>query len=227
MQKLGTPLISDADTGWEDYKITLEGGVGQYLVLTSPNGTKYNANGIAITRNMPTKAWVEADAGDPNYYTGSVAGSEFETQLVMKLTQYLAPDVAIDHHSYGYLPTQFYSELPREDFVRLAYQSLVDCSLTFSKNLPEYFGTKFKLFQDREGATSAPAQVANVRGTQTWWNENGVAFGGLIEASVSINYLNGELAGEGQDLYGNDTFAVAEYTLRNQLLRYCEYVLNS
>ena len=191
------------------------------------HGTKYNANGVAITRNMPTKAWVEADAGDPNYYTGSAAGSEFETQLVMKLTEYIKPDIAIDHHSYGYLPTQFYSELPKEGFARLAYQSLVDCSMAFTKDLPQYFGTKFKLFQDREGATSAPAQVANVRGTQTWWDENGVAFGGLIEASVSINYLNGEPAGTGQDLYGNDTFSVAEYTLRNQLLRYAEYVLNN
>lgn len=206
-------------SSFDIYIVPCLNGYGLY------HGTKYNANGIAITRNMPTKAWAEADSGDPNYYTGSVAGSEFETQLIMKLTEYIKPDMAIDHHSYGYLPTQFYSELPKEDFVRLAYQSLVDCSMAFTKDLPQYFGTDFKLFQDREGATSAPAQVANVRGTQTWWNENGVTFGGLIEASVGINYLNGQPAGEGQDLYGNSTFSVAEYTLRNQLLRYADYVL--
>lgn len=33
--------VNDADTAWADYKKELVGGIGEYLVLASPNGTKY------------------------------------------------------------------------------------------------------------------------------------------------------------------------------------------
>ena len=36
--------VNSTDTGWEDYRVILEGGIGQYLVLASPNGTKYTVS---------------------------------------------------------------------------------------------------------------------------------------------------------------------------------------
>ena len=36
--------VNSTDTGWEDYRVILEGGIGQYLVLVSPNGTKYTVS---------------------------------------------------------------------------------------------------------------------------------------------------------------------------------------
>jgi hypothetical protein len=33
--------VNDADATWVDYKTELVGGIGQYLVLASPNGTRY------------------------------------------------------------------------------------------------------------------------------------------------------------------------------------------
>ena len=188
---------------------------------------KANANGVAITRNYPTSNWIEADADRVGYYTGSVAGSEFETQLVMNMTNYLKPEFCIDHHCYTIWNTQFYTELPKTEFMPLAHQSLVDISHTLQKNLPQYFGTKFKLLDDVGG--SAPTVVTNDHpGPGLWWAENGVDLSGIVEIASCICYNNGEYVTSGYpDLYGATTFSIAEYTLRNQLFRYGQWVLDT
>ncbi len=61
--------------------------------------------------------------------------------------------------------------------------------------------------------------------TPGWWDENGVKFSATIEISQNINYQSGTFANTKVNNYGNDAFSVAEYTLRNQLLRYCQWVL--
>ncbi len=208
---------------YDIYIIPCLNGYGMYHV------TRGNANKVNINRNYPTSGWAVAgedtkESATANNYTGPSAGSEFETQLIMAITNLIKPDIAIDHHNYSVSDWQFYTTIRDVKKIPLIYQSLVDCSYTFKKELPNYFGTNCGLVQNKTG--SAPGEISSHVGmTPGWWDENGVKFSATIEISQNINYQFGTFANTKVNNYGNDAFSVAEYTLRNQLLRYCQWVL--
>ena len=212
------------------YIIPCLNGYGMYHLMRA------NANYVNINRNYPVKTWVkEGNDSDrvtqySTQYTGDYAGSEFETQIVMGITNLLKPSMAIDHHNYSSSKTQFYTEVAKEEHLPLTYQSLVDCSYAFRKGLPFYFGKKHKLFKERPG--TSPSIIVDTEGkTAVWWNEQGVKFASTIEICEGINYRDGECiiqSGSGElNSFGKDTFAVGEYTLRSQILRYAQWVLNN
>lgn len=62
--------------------------------------------------------------------------------------------------------------------------------------------------------------------TSRYWYENGIENATTLEISQSINYVGGAFNG-GQDLFGADTFAVAEYNFRNHVLKLGQYVLGN
>lgn len=191
------------------------------------HGTRVNANGVDINRNYPSRNWAISGSLGSVDYSGDVAGSEFETQLIMALTSNISPDIAIDHHNYWpNLKWQFYTNVKREEYIPLLYQSLVDCSFAFIKGLPSYFGEKVKLFVENSGSSINGIRENNGT-TLAWWDENGVKISSTLEVCCAIGYMNGihVIGDEGYDYYGNDTFSVAEYTLRNQIIRFCDYVL--
>lgn len=213
-------------SAFDIYIIPCLNGYGMYHL------TRGNANNVNINRNYPIANWAENGEDTKNSatgcnYTGASAGSEFETQLVMAITELIEPNLAIDCHNYSSSSKwQFYTALNTEHGLKLAYQSLVDCSFAFKKKFPNYFGTGFSLLQD--GSASAPGSLANSdTGTTTrWWFENEVDFATTIEISDCINYENGIYSSTAIDKFGANTFSVAEYTLRNLLLRYAQYVLD-
>lgn len=200
-------------------------GYGMYHVQRG------NANGVNLNRNFPVGGWAVSgedtkDSANECNYTGESAGSEFETQLVMAITDYLEPDIVIDHHNYARLQRQFYTSLCNAEWLPLAYQSLVDCSIAFKKQLPSYFGMGYDLIVHSAG--SAPGSVSGA-GTGTanrWFFEHGIPFSSTVEISECINYVDGVYSGEKNDNFGADTFSVAEYTLRNLILHYCQWVLD-
>jgi hypothetical protein len=197
------------------------------------HGTRGNGNKVNINRNYPVKEWTmngeeTMDDQYSNNYSGPSAGSEFETQLITRLTEALAPDIAIDHHNYGEeCAWQFYVECGGTELLRLAHQSLVDCSREFKRTYPEYFGTGFGLVQNKSGSAPGTDTYADLEtGTSTrWWHQNGVSTAATIEVSHAINYSNGAYVGgvgKGIDQFGPKTFSVAEYTLRNVLCRFAQ-----
>lgn len=195
------------------------------------HGTRGNGNKVNINRNYPVKEWImngeeTMDDQYSNNYSGPYAGSEFETQLITRMTNALAPDMAIDHHNYGEeCAWQFYVECGGAELLRLAHQSLVDCSREFKLTYPEYFGTGFGLVQHKSGSAPGTDTYADLEtGTSTrWWHQNGISTAATIEVSHAINYNGGEYVGgvgKGIDQFGPKTFSVAEYTLRNVLCRF-------
>lgn len=223
------------------YIVPCINGYGQYHNL------RWNANGVQIDRNFNTGYWVAPDrknggvtfVPETQDYPGVKPDSEFETLLIEKLTEKIKPDMAIDLHNYtSILPRQFYTGVAKKEWMPLLYQSCADCSIAFKRKYPQYFGTSIDLVRD---ARDYRLEYAATNGeVTTWWRTKGnVYFPSLIEVCQTINYNNGELVGTwdngkynststaGLDLQGPGTFSVAEYTVRNQLMRYGQFVLEN
>ncbi len=58
-----------------------------------------NGNGVDLNRNMPTKDWSPV-AAKPRYNPGPAAGSEVESQILMKLIEEIKPILIISAHSW-------------------------------------------------------------------------------------------------------------------------------
>ena len=193
-----------------------------------------NGNSVDINRNFPVEKWSESETGA--YYSGSSAGSEFETQMIVNITKSLNPDLCIDHHNYfGDITKQFMVSVPQDSQLPMTYQSLMDCSYAFIQKYPEYYGTSYHVFietQNLDGDTVsndyAPYKSASAdRGTAVrWWYEAGVKMSTTIEVCNQIKYQNGQLLpDEGFHKNDADCLAVAEYTFRNLVLHFAQYVL--
>lgn len=197
---------------YDVYIIPCVSGYGLY------HGLRTNANGVNINRNFPVPGWSESGAGT-NDYTGPSAGSEFETQLIMAQLELVAPDVVVDHHNYSSdIKTQFFNGGADFSLGKPAYASLIDCSRTFVKNLPAYFGNKYRLTIN--AANGSLPKYTSSNGTVACWSYHNITVCAFTEEICSaISYLNGELTVNNPP-YTNDAFKVGEYTLRTCLVNY-------
>ena len=207
------------------YIVPYINGYGSY------HGTRANANQVDLNRNFPCSVWNLSDKdtiGDANLstFSGGSAGSEFETKLIMSLTEYVNPDFTLDHHNYGNGGNQLYSEIPR--FPQIAQQASVDMAIAFAKNFPQYYGDKYldTLFGSESGAPGFNKFLL-LSHSVTWWYEQGIKFPAIIEIGNSIDWVDGEKIGNDSNWLSADTFSVGEYTLRIQLLRYMQFLLDN
>lgn len=197
-------------------------GYGCYHSLRTNFDWGDNKGGVNINRNFPYNGWSVKDIGTYDY-SGDSAGSESETKLIMKLIEYIKPEIVLDLHNYGSSQNyQFYFACNDANGQRLAYQSLVDLSLIVKRDLPQYFGIAPTIINGNISRSATSGSLAHYASFC-----KGVLFSATIEVSESINYINGEYnTGLPIDEYGADTMKVAEYTLRNMLIRISRYVLN-
>ena len=218
---LTDPNIFGLKSAFDVYMIPCLNGYGMY------HDQRTNANGVDINRNYPIREWAESGAGT-DHYTGATAGSEFETQIVIGAINSLKPDLLVDHHNYYNLAWQFYTELNNPMQLKESYRAASDCSLAFKKNLPEYFGTDYDFVIQRTGG-SVPGQLPDSTWgtTSRYGYEKGVPFSCTIEISYGINFYGGEIVTTSLDQFGPDAFSVAEYTLRNQLLHYSDWIMRN
>ena len=156
--------------------------------------------------------------------------------MVVNITKSLSPDLCIDHHNYfGDITKQFMVSISQDSQLPMTYQSLIDCSYAFINKYPEYYGTSYHVFvetQNLDGDTVsndyAPYKSASAdRGTAVrWWYEAGVKMSTTIEVCNQIKYQNGQLLPD-KGFHKNDAdcLAVAEYTFRNLVLHFAQYVL--
>ena len=173
-----------------------------------------NANRVNINRNYPTQGWTETGAGTDDY-TGPSAGSEFETQLVMALMQDIMPDIVIDHHNYSVANFQFYCESLNTDITNAMAKSAIGVASAFSKNYPEYFGTKNKIFSY---SLTSYAYGGGTGHFQLWAETNGFPLSMIAETGECVNYIAGELSPNyNREHYTRVVFELAEYTLRSML----------
>ena len=200
----------------------LNGFGGQYLA-------RVNGNLTDVNRNFPTVGWTRTTITESTFsnlatctFSGKAPGSEFETQLVMALHEQINPDVFVDHHNSGTGQSQFYSVVTNTLVGNTIYQALTDCASTFLENLPQYFGTEYKLFSG--GDVSPGTYTGTVGNSDRWSYEQGVIPSGTCEIFEAINFLNG-VYNPSPTKYNADSFSVGEYTLRNVLLHLCQYML--
>lgn len=190
-----------------------------------------NANDVDIDRNFPLSNWEQSGEKHPaggggSTYSGDSAGSEFETQLVIAQTNLIQPDICIDHHNYGGQYNQLYTYIYNQSQLQLAMDSAVDMAIAFQTGMGAFFGTQYRseLFGENTAAPKAlPNNISCTTGR--WWHENGIKFPAIVEISNSLNW-NGGVWTEGYEGLGDNTFKVAEYTLRTQLLHYCQWVID-
>lgn len=226
------------------YVLPCVNGYGQF------QNTQWNANGININRNFDSDWWHSPVSGLTDItkrpgtmlFPGVNPDSEFEVQLLQNLVRELKPDMVCDLHNYTEADRfQFYSELAWKEWAPLLYQSAVDCSVAFKRHHPEYFGEDIHLLRQSDvGQIECESRRGNLG---TWLRtKGGVYFPALIEISQAINYISGEIKdaegkhvgwqpaqynSAGSDKFGSTTFSVGEFTLRNQLMRYGQFVLEN
>ena len=184
--------------------------------------TRTNGNGVDINRNYPIAAWTESGSGT-SQYTGSTAGSEAETQMVMAAFNLVKPDIAMDHHNYANTLYQLYAVCSTEEMSNVIYDVFTECSYTFIKNLPEYFGNKFQIFNNGNAPkvlASYESQTAN-----RWFYEQGIIDGCTCEISNNINFRNGQTHTGDELKYDPVVWSVGEYTLRNMIVKMAQHNL--
>lgn len=83
------------------------GGSLLFIPCLNPDGmaanTRTNSNGVDLNRNFPTQNWGEdtSKAGDnpSDYYGGTSAGSEIETQFVIDIIEKYKPELIVTLHA--------------------------------------------------------------------------------------------------------------------------------
>jgi hypothetical protein len=199
------------------------------------HNTRCNARRVDLNRNFPIKKWYISGfdtINDDNrcVFTGPNAGSEFETQLVIALSNYIQPVWAFDHHNYGEGTGGVYTGIVNHNGVlltKLAQQAAVDIAIADAKNYPEYFGKAYHdvLF----GATAdAPGHNAsiNLGRIHCWWAENMAKMAGVIEVGSTISWSNGEQVEE-YNWMGKEVLSINEYIVRIQWIRFLQFLLDN
>ena len=190
------------------------------------NNTRWNGNGVDLNRNNGTAGWTVREEPFDSTYTGPFADSEFETRCIHYCITHLEIDWLIDSHNYA-SEGQYYTETRDEKTFLTSYDTLKEISFLCVKNYPVYFGSKFIMVHAGEYGNSCPIGMSHTVGCfEGWANENGVV-GCTIEINDRIGYNGGIPVNDfpGNDQFGSITFAIAEYTLRVQLVLYGENLL--
>ena len=193
------------------YIIPCVNGYGIY------HNTRVNANLVDLNRNYPTPGWYEEGSGT-THYTGPSAGSEFETQVVMAIAANINPNMFVDHHNYEVMECQFYTECDADQAQALIYKSLVNLSEHFTRLFPEYFGSKYHLFQGVDANWSPKAPTSINGGGRTYFYATYHIPSFIIEICKHINYIDGEY--DPAESFTNDCWKVGYMTLCEQVMRY-------
>ena len=208
------------------YIVPLVNGYGNYHL------TRQNANGVNLNRNFYIgESHTELHPFDFDY-PGEEGLSEFESKVIVALGNDIKPDAVFDLHTNVSYP--FYTELFAEKFekslLKLSYQSLTEVSYILKKHYAEYFGEGYEVVKNN----AAPTFISSTPGTLARWFVDGGAtlklpFTAILEVSGAINYQNGSfipIDQPGLRTYRIEPITIAEYVIRNQLIRYCDFILN-
>jgi mRNA-degrading endonuclease HigB of HigAB toxin-antitoxin module len=154
-----------------------------------------NDNGVDLNRNLPTNNWFES--GTPGFdYSGAVAGSEYETKILIKYLEELTPNVYIDFHNFGI------------DFVgNLFYiQSSSQLGTDIDANLISEITRKFKnidsnIAQDTE--TMVGWVASEIEGSRTLYAHEKGMLSFLYETALGSSWLNGVNTGSTQRAFSS------------------------
>ena len=202
-------------------------------------GSRSNGHLVDINRNCKTTGWIGASGTAAqitthfenkianlatNTFAGASNGSEFESQLLEAIINWLHPDVVIDHHhNEGTNP--FYTICYGNEASNLIYQAANDVAYAMHHNMSNYYGTGYNLYLS---SSVSPATKAAANGyVTTMAYEQGVIMNSTTEMSQSISYLDGvyDSATRQSTKFGSDVFKISEYSLLNVILHLCQYAM--
>ena len=169
------------------------------------NNSRKNYNGINPNRSFPTKGWYETGQNTDNW-TGTEAGSEYETKVVMYYFNQIKPDVSIDVHTSGHDNNGCMGIIlcPGNDLnfitlcgviTRTTSNAAIKENPTFALNDPDAGG----LYGVYPEAAPPPGEFYQ------WANEQGYGVSLLTEESPYCNWQDGVFLGA-------DGSFVEEYT---------------
>lgn len=202
-------------------------------------GARSNGHMVDINRNCDTYGWVglsgtsSAITSDfegkivnlaTNTFQGGSAGSEFESQLVKAVVDWIKPDVVIDHHHNDGNSPIYMMAYDRIGGMQI-YQAVNDIAYSYMKNFPEYYGNAYNLFLS---TAVSPATLTAKNGfLATMAGEMGVRMSATEEMPEAIAWSNGtvDTTTKSATRYSTDVFETAEYTLLNVALHLCQYAM--
>lgn len=188
------------------------------------NNTRWNGNGVNVNRNFPDPSWEASGQPFDADYTGPSAASEFETNIVMAMADYVKPNLVVDVHNYDWDLNQQVNmivQLPR--MARYIYEAAVDISYALKKNYPTDFGSSFELITYNSTLDYASVKQRSVSYFSRYLS-NPVP-SSIVEVSSSVNFSNGKHV----SVYPGDknspkVFSIAEYELMQALIRYTQFI---
>lgn len=202
-------------------------------------GSRSNGHLVDINRNCKTFGWIGASGTAEqitthfenkianlatNTFAGASNGSEFESQLLEAIIDWLHPDVVIDHHhNEGTNP--FYTICYGDEASNLIYQAANDVAYAMHHNMANYYGTGYNLYLS---SSVSPATKAAANGyVTTMAYEQGVIMNATTEMSQSISYLDGvyDSTTRQNTKFSSDVFKISEYSLLNVILHLCQYAM--
>lgn len=219
---LNDPNLFKLRTAYDIYILPILNVYGSY------HSTRVNANGVNINRNFYIGTYSGPLIPGDRDYPGAIGCGEFETDLIVKLTDKIKPNVAIDGHSNR--DAQFYTASQNEDVLKISFDNLCDVSYVLKKEYPAIYGSDYSLLK----SISSPWSLQSDTGTMSnWWNKRTPNWMPTISATLETctghSYTNGEWNGMGgaTDSMTIEPLKIAEYVFRTQLLSFCQYDLDN
>lgn len=177
-------------------------------------GGRTNYNGVDLNRNMPTLDWTYNGEGTKTY-SGSSAGSEYESKVLVYYLNRVKPFMYIDHHNCnaGEGKTLSYITSRNQKCINIASNHLSAMTRRWKKR----FNT---VFPSNDVSTIYGYTVSTHEDgcRSTYANEQGI-YGITHESNASVSYRDGEFVEGGAESWTTLCATIATDGFINFLLR--------
>lgn len=173
-------------------------------LVTVDNGWRVNVNKVDLNRNCPTKGWaVKGEAGVDNTYTGTEAGSEYETKVFMHYLAAINPHVYVDHHNSSHQEyCSFYAEAKEQSLINIAAATISSRSRKLRMNLEG-------VYPENDWKINGFVQTPKDKGSRCLYAYEQGYHSITFETYPKAYYENGEAVPEGTDAYTETACTIA------------------
>lgn len=157
--------------------------------------TRQNENGIDLNRNAPTSEWKPIGNLGDSTYSGSSAGSEYSTKMLIHYLGVITPQVFIDHHNSNVGSGTDEGEGKNMIYVTCKYQVGVDiASVIISQMTRKWkvrYADTFPSVESQPNVLFGYTKSSVTQGTLGLYGAENGALGYTYESNRGILYKNG------------------------------------